>query len=998
MKIQLKINGEWAVLPPDFSLKMMKTSPLFSDQGDFSYPFELPVEQNRHIFGPIADPMGFVRLREFHAIPAEIWFEGNQVFVGQTEISGEQTFSQRGKVSFNVVSNNGAFKDMISGLNCRDVKLKDQILLGWRPYRMQWSFDRKIPELRMIAPKDGATPNSDGKYHLSDLMVRTANIEYGAFDFEFPKDTIFTTNINVSKQYPQHAFCNVRLCSPRGAGQNSTLSDNSTGNGYSIYPADWKNAAPSFFVMYFLDCLFDKKNLDIIYDNKLVVESDVQDINRLAFLNTASCFDDKDERKLNIKDLFVSSSTPGKYYPVIESFIEGKIHVSNYMIAYDDLVMDTNLWYKDRIILYNAAEHNVNCFTKEESIGLSCCNCYANGDNFPDVEVSKVIEDLTNAFGIVFDYNQELNYMKSIFIKDIMRDNDVENNDCVILDDIKVSRPSTNGIILTFNGDEDDINYNYNMPTGKDKYGNDDPVVYDNYLSIISNPRSQSDTITKYDKSTGNAYRIKVNEDTGKEPQFFSAGSYRDYKIGIVKEHFYRNHNFYNDSDENDTASTKPHIDRDESNADTISINFKPVTINDTWSFEHTENIDVIQYPTSHKDQSLAVFVDVEGYNTSNKVYLWDIADNGSMSKTSNTEEMLSSTSDFVELKYTRIINGIEIYYDIRVKFRINGDAAYDLSSNEHPLRSARIGYQLGFMRGPGNDSGDEIVSNYDDEGNASWYEVNTRPVFSADSVDLYGKQFDYNGKEEGLGDEWNIKHVTVNESLQQLKMIFTKSNVPFDGARASRYVYFVNKSQAVVRPSFNYLCSLIDKDGIVLTENEVADYMIDLESEIGLDNLTKIYDVDKLRKGILVFVEYGRIVERYVNSYRSLIKVYSSGKDGDALVKVDPLEGRLSLKLDARKVKEYDDDGNPVYFDVTDNAIARRGLVPQLLEDFLYFKAHHVKVTIPVLMSLSAINNLQLLKWNRFGDYVGLIKQVNYELTESGLRDVTVELLVANK
>ena len=893
MKIQLKINGEWAVLPPDFYLKMMKTSPLFSDQGDFSYPFELPVEPNRHIFGPIADPMGFVRLREFHALPAEIWFEGNQVFVGQTEISGEQTFSQRGKVSFNVVSNNGAFKDMISGLNCRDVKLKDQILLGWRPSKVVWTNvpPRKTYEIKCL--KDGWTLEKANYQNSPGLLAdepKKVDIEFGdCGEITLPPVLFSSLKTNVDEPYPAKLYCNIRMCCANSKDKNQSEPEGNEGYGYKVMEVDRFNSAPNFFVLYFLDCLFGKDCLDVSYDNNNVMS--LEDLKRLAFVNAYPFFDDdlKNQEQIFFTDLREKVSQDYSFYVLTSTMTFNVTYNQIAYKRYGNTSMGIFHSYEEQPVsdsIYGADWRNNTEWYK--------FNCYANSKNFPDVGVTNVVQDLTNAFGVVFDYNQETNFMKLHLVRDIMKSTDVDSPSCTILAEPTLTRSSKNGQILSYGGDETDTTYNCRMPIGEDMYGNPDPIVFNNFLSLSASIRRKNDTHTYYDGSTGNAFRIKVNEDTGNEPQFFKVGSYRDYKIGVVKDEFYRNHNVFNSPNVYDTNDTKEYVDRDESESEKITINFKPVIVNDVWSYlankDKTVGVHVFDTPKSSDDQDLCVWVDAQAFNDHDGVDVYHtpsvVPDKTKDAyynilqafegkdgvihqqhfvesiKPNATQQMLTNTATLLSFRRAFNVNGSDIKVDVSATVTINGDSAYNLADEEHYLAKANVGYRLGIMRGPGNKSGEDIVYNYDDEGNNSWTMTYNKPAFTADSVDNYGGVFDYNGTISGGAD--------------------------------------------------------------------VSD--------------------------------------------------------------------KLSLLLDARKVKGYDDDGNPIYFDIDNIEFARRGLVPQLLEDFLYFKAHHVKVTFPVLMSLSAINNLQLLKWNRFGDYVGLIKQVNYELTESGLRNVKVELLVANK
>ena len=887
MMIQLKINGEWAVLPPGFSLKMMVNSPLFSDQGNLSYPFELPTEPNTHIFKNVAHPQGLVRLRDFHGKPAEIWFDGNLIFYGQTEVSGDIDFSKP-TFSLNVVSNNGAFKDMVSGLNCRDVNIIDKIKIGWRPSRVVWDTPEK--EYTFSCFKDGITKwlaEFQKMTPTQALDKRTLDIKpylKDCGDLALPHVVFSELEHNVSEPYPMKSYCNVRMCCPNAKDESvQSESADSTGYGYKVLEIDKNNNAPSFFVLYFLDCLFSKENLNINYSNDgLFVDGDrtrpkYEDLCRLAFLNAYPRYDDVGEGQYNADipilkyDLREMIGADTCYYR-----LSSRMH---YAISYNEVVgrklgnTAVGIGYEystnERKDVNDNADENLNSRWYKY-------DCYANGKNFPDTSVQNVISDLTNAFGIVFDYDQENNYMQLHIVRDVMRDKDVQEPDCVIIDKPTIKRSMKNGVILSY-GENEDINYNYRMPNGHDKYGGDDPKIFSDYLNLSSSNRMRTDAHTYYEKNTCGAYRIKVDESTGREPQFFSAAAYRDYKIGIIKDAYNRNHRYYNSGNVYDQSDTKVYVDRDEDAAEKITINYKPVTINDVWQYlankDKVLGVDVFAYPSSAADQDLCVWVDAEGYNTHANVGVFDYISgsgmqgdkphmDGSGKKAKQTTiKVLSSTAEMMSVNKVVEVNGVEVRITMGIDVTIAGDCAFDLSAEEHYLAKANVGYTLGIMRGPGNKSQPDIQYNYDDEGNDTWIDTYDKPAFTADSIDLYGQVFDYNGEENG-------------------------------GAT---------------------------------------------------------------------------------------------------------LDGRLSLLLDARKVKEYDDDGNPVYFEYTNEEFARRGLVPKLLEEFLYFKSHCATVSIPVMMSLAQIKNIKLMKWNRFGDFTGLIKSVNYDISDRGVENAVIELLVLN-
>ena len=87
--IQIKINGQWIYLPEDFSISLEQTSPVFNEQGTFSFPFEIPLEPNRSVFKNIADPFGDISLRDIDKAPAEIWFAGVMLYKGIIEVDEE---------------------------------------------------------------------------------------------------------------------------------------------------------------------------------------------------------------------------------------------------------------------------------------------------------------------------------------------------------------------------------------------------------------------------------------------------------------------------------------------------------------------------------------------------------------------------------------------------------------------------------------------------------------------------------------------------------------------------------------------------------------------------------------------------------------------------------------------------------------------------------------------------------------------------------------------
>ncbi len=277
---QLKINGEWIALPEDFSLSLEQSNPLFNDQGTFSFPFEVPLEPNRHVFKNLADPFGHISLKAVNGLDAELWFGGIMLYKGKTETEQEVEISDSVPITF--VSGNSDFKNRIDGMNARDVPLDRDIKLGY-----------------VVEKATGtATDGRGSKYSVTKELP-----PYMMMNF---------TEYNVSDPYPIRPYCNVRVC---------TQGVNSEGeaDGYQILPAKRPFSGVCFYVMYLMDCLF--RHLGIVFE-KTEIEA-VEDLNRLAFFTTKCKVEYKgDFRKIQLSEI--------KENDFIGSDFTFNVHSNNY--------------------------------------------------------------------------------------------------------------------------------------------------------------------------------------------------------------------------------------------------------------------------------------------------------------------------------------------------------------------------------------------------------------------------------------------------------------------------------------------------------------------------------------------------------------------------------------------------------------------------------------------------------------------------------------------
>ena len=78
-----------------------------------------------------------------------------------------------------------------------------------------------------------------------------------------------------------------------------------------------------------------------------------------------------------------------------------------------------------------------------------------------------------------------------------------------------------------------------------------------------------------------------------------------------------------------------------------------------------------------------------------------------------------------------------------------------DTDDGNSPLQTHDWGLSIAVMRGGGTDSDTESFDyNYDGFGNSKWRTTVGEYALTADSVDPYGNVYDYNGKEDGIGNE----------------------------------------------------------------------------------------------------------------------------------------------------------------------------------------------------------------------------------------------------
>ena len=278
---------------------------------------------------------------------------------------------------------------------------------------------------------------------------------------------------NVSEAYsPDTPFCNIRVCVKRTDGY-----DKRKEMPYHELDAERPWSGICFYVAYFLDCLFYHLGY-VVKENHM---KNVEDMMRLAFITTKCEHRYGSEEKIT----GVDSIKIGKYIDC---------HFS----------ADDVSWK----VLY---------FLRKE--------VYATEKNFPETDVSSVLEALFNAFGLKILVDENKNSVSLYFVRDILRDGEIINTSMNIVRK-SISYNKTRGVKLTY-GVDDDTAFKY------DDWKN---VMLMDYKTLVGRDLNPYDKSCYINPATGNKYRIKVNEDAETEselyPVLFEVAQFNDYIIG----------------------------------------------------------------------------------------------------------------------------------------------------------------------------------------------------------------------------------------------------------------------------------------------------------------------------------------------------------------------------------------------------------------------------------------------------------------------------------
>lgn len=757
------VDGKQLVLPKDFSIDIEDQNPMFNNTEMFSYPVKIPLEGNGSVLQNVGDINSDLRPVEMEHLPMRISVDGMPFRSGTAVMTADENVED--SLSVNMDASVQSFDDLIGDLSCRDIPLKDEILIGEKIGNVQVSvtYDYHV--------KVDIKNASDSHYRKYG-NVASGSVNVQALGFSYPgrcqvesvvtqravKSTersypngkkvivpkVLESYINTSEAYPNKAYCNARVCykhkalADDGSTADSVIEQKDSRYQYEdLYPywvldANRPQSGMCFYVLYFLDCLF--AYLGVSFDKSALMA--IEDFKHLCFFTTHCKYTEKPLHKPANGSFFNS-------FDEINNWLEsrgcgGELEIEDPETK--ELTSFTLTFPSSKgqsiVKTYTVGKGNVRSIKvtadiKSKKVSADIMAMYASSENFPDKTVKNVISSLENSFGIKFYYDYEQKKVTAFLMRDLFRHREMPVRlPGVVTSIYKVSEKIT-GVRMKYSAESDDKQqvaniknkvYNYDTDFDYIDYSQESTVTNKTYADFFQNLNS-GDKSVYIDRMTGNAYRIKVSSEakdaSDLKPVLFEVGAYKGVEYGDC-------------STMNDDYITE------------FSSDFQPVSFNDVNYFQELEAVSGKGSNSGWTDGS-GNSCSMSGLNDTDskqQPILCAYVDEDMEHEFVKQKIRSTVSTEFVDLYVTQVLRLVE---------------SYDPSGTEDgnsPLQHYDWGLAVALMRGGGSDA---TVQNYeydyDGFGNSKWRTVAGNYALASDSMDNFGNQYDYNGKQDGIGD-----------------------------------------------------------------------------------------------------------------------------------------------------------------------------------------------------------------------------------------------------
>lgn len=830
-KLVILAGGKPMTLTDDFSISVELQNPLFNDAEMFSYPVSLPLDGNRHFLKNPDDIHSDIRPVDYEHTPMRIIADGIPLASGTAVMQEDEEVSDA--LSVNIDASTQTFDDLISDLNCNEVPIparyKDQLLIGEKIDAVNVQLEYKTDVVIKYQGKKGdkkygsvgkADPISATFYpqalgfSFPGKCVEEGNLHKAKPDLHSPRvytdgnkvniPQVEQSYINVKDAYPLKPFCNARVCykhydiengetSSKTVEQLPDVKDDVMYENHGpiwVLEADRPQSGICFYVLFFLDCLFE--SLGVSFDRDALM--DIGDFRRLCFFTTKCAYDteplyfdtlykeeDKEviaglKKEGEIKRGFFQKSAKNEaecyslfdevnawldsrgcggqlalenprdksvqqitYHKVTYEYVQevdDRFHSPHYYKTRVVKVTDPNLTYaevgKDKV----ASITTTSTITGAQ-MSAGVVRMYANEKNFPEESVSKVIESLENQFGIKFDYDYERKKVTAYLVRDVFRKQNPQPRQfhAQILSIAQLGEKIT-GVRVGYSAEsstkeqKDNVKkkvLNYNTDYDYIDYPKESTVTSLDYKNILPLIHDTQKK-TFIDKETGNKYRVKIDADYRNNDNKMEP---RLFEVGAYKGVEVGDCSTINDDFVQEFLS------------DFVPVGFIDVNYRKALSASF-KTVCFTESPVQPEIGS-----NIEGYAT--------VVVNGKFAQTilaANVDEDMEH--EFIK-QYIRnsLSSTVADFYVTEVLQLRESYAPSDTDDGNSPLQTHDWGLSIAVMRGGGTDSDTENFDyNYDGFGNSKWRTTVGEYALTADSVDPYGNVYYYNGKEDGIGNE----------------------------------------------------------------------------------------------------------------------------------------------------------------------------------------------------------------------------------------------------
>ena len=995
-------GSKFAFLPSDTRIHITETSELF-DSGDiWSHEFKLNIPANAHIFGTSGELHGS-RLHDLiDKRRARLWILSLPVFYGYLHLDDEVDVDSEGNIDISIESGRKTFRKMVDGVKANQVPLMDDILIG-----MALKRERKIRRRDATVRVFGELIEKvDGHYDFYDDNMYI----YSDKAQDYPKyvrpDGTFTRKgtgqseyiDTVNKTYPydrQHPYCNTRICYTRYCWEydNNNI-EKKKKREYTVSEPRRINPSPNFYVLYWIDCLMKHLGISVVENQALGVDG----LRRLFFFNTKCAYDETRDDVLytGARLPFESANYPedsGSSFVPVNTAEEHSWEL--------EMVWKNGKTPPDFLGSYGASFYNVG-IPDVQNLEDLWYKAYATRDNFPNVDIEDVINSLENAFGIRFLFNSDYTSVRIILLRDVLRSGRIHKVPCKVL---KATKRDNNirGFRVTYGADESDTSFYYKgfadlmshktdlwppEKTDTHDYGKwDDSLSYEQIKAQVGTFNN-----TCYiDKSTGNSYIIKIDENFKNAsdesyPSLFECAQFMDAEDGDCN---------------GDEATIKE-----------IQLRFSPAIAN-TVSDGYAVFVDVDMEPPADRrgdepepdgKNSCRIGADrtsrFDG-KPEDKNGLYQLA---TMTYINTLWQGNPEEAYPFELTY----GGVTYWFGVRGKMR-EGYSIY-LNDNyevatDSPLDKKDFGLMFGVMRGSGEGSGVKYETDANDgEGNDAW---DLMPGIGAyahhDTCDNYGNVWNIGGN--------NIQITSQAQARAYLPVFFPDSNVDFfydeSGNPRTKSIYAESfRTGTKIHPLVFFGYSYPWGNRVEPTMKEYNRYKTTLTEKLRTLPIEEVMAWDRsLPMPRIISIESIETLGERKTIFMSLHALAIEGIQPNPPVCVNQdgigyVDDDVSLKLRSEKPNPFFDasqpesDSNPRYMHVTNQVLSGRGLADKFHREESHWWRNAKTGQVQCQMEYADLLTIDKTERQEIGDITGFIKKIEYDIDiQYGLGDVDIEM-----